>query len=355
MHLWAGTANDPIQFSLQATTFETVLEDHYEALSYTWGNPRAVCEIFCKDSRSGITCSMAVTANCYDALKSLRLPGATRILWIDAICINQDDIQERGAQVAMMRSIYSNASRVVVYLGESDDESESVLQYAHDQHESVDFPRTTGVSVPPPSAEAWRKFCSRPWFTRTWVLQELSSAQKVEVRCGSISVPWEALEDYYDNLGSRATRNAFHAPAGHQAMLFIKWIRRHNSDDTALRLLEILRRTRWCLSSDSRDKIYGVVPMLGRVEDLPLLRPDYRCSVEELFTDLAVFFYDRLGYDIFREASMDCSGGRLDSLPTWVPDWTCTSVQAASRRFQAGHKRIPQTRPYISQPASTRI
>lgn len=64
-------------------------------------------------------CAVFITKSSKRALKQVRLPDSTRDLWIDAVCINQDDIEERGAQVQLMRRIYKNARSVVVYIGEA--------------------------------------------------------------------------------------------------------------------------------------------------------------------------------------------------------------------------------------------
>lgn len=72
-------------------------------------------EVWCSGSQ------FLVTASLYEALSYLRYPDRTRTLWIDAVCINQDDIEERAAQVAIMRLIYTQADRVIIWLGVDDD------------------------------------------------------------------------------------------------------------------------------------------------------------------------------------------------------------------------------------------
>lgn len=87
----------------------------YEALSYVWGSPTGTIPIRCQGQE------LLVTPNCHDALRHLRLRFSRRILWIDAICIDQGDddhaIRERNAQVQMMGDIYESASRVLIWLG----------------------------------------------------------------------------------------------------------------------------------------------------------------------------------------------------------------------------------------------
>lgn len=94
----------------------TAEEHPYEALSYTWATEDGDCK-----RTSQITCSDAriwVTKNCEVALRYLRKEGSNRILWVDAICINQKDVKERGHQVGIMRDVYANATEVLIWLGE---------------------------------------------------------------------------------------------------------------------------------------------------------------------------------------------------------------------------------------------
>ena len=88
----------------------------YEALSYTWQSQKLSKSIICDGKR------LPVTQNLYDALQELQRPTTSRLLWIDAICINQTDNEERSNQVAIMRQIYSRASVVTAWIGQENDE-----------------------------------------------------------------------------------------------------------------------------------------------------------------------------------------------------------------------------------------
>jgi hypothetical protein len=86
-------------------------EFEYEALSYTWGSPDVMKAI----SIDGQTCS--VRENLWLALYHLRLKNTSRVLWIDALCIDQNDARERNHQVAQMDKVFKHAKRVLVWLG----------------------------------------------------------------------------------------------------------------------------------------------------------------------------------------------------------------------------------------------
>jgi len=94
----------------------------YDALSYVWGSSEKRRSIFINKHE------LAVTENLHAALSHLRDKNLERILWVDAICINQADIQERSYQVRSMGKIYSKGSRVIVWLGEAVDNSDQALE-----------------------------------------------------------------------------------------------------------------------------------------------------------------------------------------------------------------------------------
>ncbi|KAH6696658.1 heterokaryon incompatibility protein-domain-containing protein, partial [Leptodontidium sp. MPI-SDFR-AT-0119] len=94
-----------------ATVVGSSVKVRYEALSYTWGDPQPSSTI----QMDGLP--YWVSANLFEGLQRLRLPDQDRVLWIDAVCINQKNLTEKSAQVGLMFSIYLKAHRVVVWLG----------------------------------------------------------------------------------------------------------------------------------------------------------------------------------------------------------------------------------------------
>lgn len=104
---------DPIRCSFVSIDLE-LDSPIYEAISYVWGNPTDKVEIFCEQE------SILIPRNLYDMLQRIRSTDRTRYVWADAICINQSDPEELGQQVSIMRLIFRNAKRVLVWLGKED-------------------------------------------------------------------------------------------------------------------------------------------------------------------------------------------------------------------------------------------
>ena len=114
-------ADSPLEGSLEHISLN--IDSDYEAISYTWGDSVKTNKI----SLGGV--DFAITSNLAAALRVLRRKESDRCLWIDAICINQDDIPERSQEVLRMLSIYQHASKVVVWLGEASEDSSSAIIY----------------------------------------------------------------------------------------------------------------------------------------------------------------------------------------------------------------------------------
>lgn len=111
----ASSLDEEINCELVAVGVEDKAIASYEALSYTWGTEKFSCNIFIFNSL------VKVTQNLYEALRHLRDKKEKRALWVDALCINQQDVKERSSQVLLMGRIYSAVRRVVIWLGTEQD------------------------------------------------------------------------------------------------------------------------------------------------------------------------------------------------------------------------------------------
>ncbi|KAK8000564.1 heterokaryon incompatibility protein [Apiospora arundinis] len=115
LRLSKGYPLDEIRCELHQSLLSDFEGVPYEALSYTWGG-----ELTNDSPRVHIgDHKVPVTENLFEALCSLRLRNEDRFLWIDALCIDQNDHREKGHQVGQMSSVYRNAERVLVWLGPS--------------------------------------------------------------------------------------------------------------------------------------------------------------------------------------------------------------------------------------------
>jgi len=107
--LYPGLFEDHIRCSLETTSLDS--KPTYEALSYVWGDPTLTTQILVDD------CPLEMTINLAVALRQIRQSSKTRVLWIDAICIDQADSTEKTHQVKLMGNIYRASQHCLVWLG----------------------------------------------------------------------------------------------------------------------------------------------------------------------------------------------------------------------------------------------
>lgn len=349
----------------------------YETLSYTWGEPQRNCHL---KLENGAT--LPVTASLYFAVRIVARHCASGYLWIDQICINQDDFEERGRQVKLMGQIYSSGERCLVWLpartaprcetfelvlemmrGFGDDQSrmEGTLRnvrallagdlalYRFEAYE----PEDEDAEV---EGAFWRLYCvfMNEWFGRGWVFQEVVLAKECLMVLGrdeSLSLKdlyylGQAI-DYIVDLG--LVENLLPRRFANWEEIFIR----------AYRKLELVMRIRYdfhrpreehpvdahhferllssitpiCATTDPRDRIYAFLGLLRSPEIK--IEPNYKLPITKVTASEDV----NVAGDIFVSATVDiiCSRRRLDILeflcrkegsrvirdqksPTWVPN-----------------------------------
>lgn len=161
---------------IQCQLFEYPLQEPnrgahlYDALSYVWGSEEDKQPIFIRldDKVDGSTENyrrLLVTANLRAALSHLRDRFLERVIWIDAVCINQKDDDEKGRQVQSMAKIYACANRVIVWLGEAASDSDKALIAIR----KVAKARRESPIIDKPTLQAIFALLERQWFQRIWV------------------------------------------------------------------------------------------------------------------------------------------------------------------------------------------
>lgn len=325
----------------------------YEALSYTWGSPNSRKAIFVCAPGAPRT-KLRVTKNLALALRYLRYPDRNRIMWIDAVCINQKDIQERNSQVKRMTSLYRLAHRVVVWLGPGSTQSHLAMSTLEYLGEQVEVSRQNAVIHTPGAVEplwyreiydlpydtatwsALYRMFERSYFTRVWIVQELHlSNHRTLIQCGKDVMSWTHLRQALvclstkRNLPSIGFRQQLSTVLG-----LATYDVREPFSELAVSLLD-----RNC--SDQRDRVYGLLGMMP--EGLrQKLRPDYTLSVDDVYTLATVAqieFFQRL--DLLAECGLAGRPYLLRSanLPSWVPDWRLPNESMGWKQFSAGLSR----------------
>ncbi|CAI6101107.1 unnamed protein product [Clonostachys chloroleuca] len=217
----------------------------YEALSYAWGKVASLREMRSIHVNSF---KLPVTPNLYNALISLRQPDRARMLWVDSVCINQGDLNERREQIVLIAHIYSKSERTVVFLGPSTTKTRAffnflslpICQLSHCEkcQKNHAWPSRNQRPIEACAEAAldeqdvvdgFVQVCSMSWWTRVWILQEfMLSRSDPLMYCGRDAVSNRQLTlnvDYmYDWIHDRKTHpepvigcTAFGVNVGQQA------------------------------------------------------------------------------------------------------------------------------------------
>ncbi|RYO87382.1 hypothetical protein DL764_008862 [Monosporascus ibericus] len=329
-----GSFNDDIRCDL----WEIQLHPNgvpYEALSYTWGCAEKSAKIFL----GGLMAQ--VTHNLNTALRYLRIEDEDRVLWIDAICIDQDNERERGHQVGQMRRIYENAENVLIWLGQGTNETDFLMDSINQVH---------GQAKPAgddwrDSSERWQialsilghelggiyatsstqqregleELLRRPWFRRVWIIQEVACARKASVICGWKSVSAGMFAQIPSLMGMEADH--------WQAILDVMpgHAREKSWWSQSRDLRTLLVKFRDSEARDPRDSIYALLGISSDACGNDIFRPDYEKRLQEVIQNTISFLLFRKLVDLsvykFPEWTFPELLQNLDGLPYKVLEW----------------------------------
>lgn len=348
--LFPGSFEDPICCQLSHVDLNQSTLDHYEAVSYAWGDQLFLHSIYLcneeletsKSVRSSRFCELRVVYSVYGALRQFRHENASRKLWIDGICINQKDLQERGHQIQLMRNIYCHARSVLVWLGDYEQapysfrKLDSVIVAAAFRHVADIGSYFLGDGVPAVSEDVFLTLVTiyqRPWFRRLWVLQEvLLPRGPIDACLGSQSVDlWKLVQAAvyadraYADFRALALKDTFDISVW-MGPFSLRHVQR-SLDSIAFahmtvpqRAIQVLLATSgrfYC--SDEHDKIYGLLGLIGDVAASSDLEPDYTKPVSEFYVDLARYLILASGTLVILAGAI--SHPEEPNLPSWVPKW----------------------------------
>lgn len=332
----------------------------YEALSYVWGSDAAE-----NSKKVNIECDggiLSIGPNLARALMRIRLGSKSRLLWVDAICINQRDEDERSRQVQCMGDIYANASRVLVWIGESvRDEAAKCFELIRKTNVLLDdlyLRYQTVEDIPPDECQEiihstspadWdmvRRFMESPWFTRVWVLPEVGLARSATIYYGRASLEWSQLVEFMLFVASRAdiATHIGNVKSGTIWDVFediwcsfgnetswrneLPFTRSLNRVGSFYSLVNILAVTRPYHATNQRDHVYAFLghPLAAAStrNEGSIVTVDYKKSTDQVYLETATRLLENDEHPWTVLSSVDhkpdspsLSGQR----PSWVPRW----------------------------------
>lgn len=229
--LYPGQFTDEVCATVSHETYHHHHGVPYECLSYAWGDAEGQEYVHLRYEASQDPVVLRCRRNLVTALRYLRYPDKSRVIWADAICIDQDNVGERSRLVAHMGEIYKRAVQIVVWLGEEDEGTASALEtidklsegiMLHSHHrtcetipgseaETVEH-RPSDSVIKPSDWKSLNQLMLRPWFKRLWVRQEVQLASKVIMKCGRLEMEWDKMEKVMIFLEQKVGRMYFKTP-----------------------------------------------------------------------------------------------------------------------------------------------
>ncbi|OAL43782.1 HET-domain-containing protein [Pyrenochaeta sp. DS3sAY3a] len=374
LHLKPGHSMSTIQCDFSYVNLDS--PGMYLALSYTWGRDPPPIPILVNGKAT------LVTDNLYLALLHFRKRGI-KTLWVDFLCINQNDLAERASQVSLMRDVYCKADMVLVWLGESNALTARAFDELHGLAELVDFDNAIPTEYIRSSAvqdsERWRAISEvlyRPWFRRMWIIQEVLSARKGIVMCGQDIIELglflniinsvhkaDMLQQVLSYHPNRIELSDGPMRVSLGQLRFLLTAKFGSVNPLTLwkfnpTLLNFLAETRWAEATDSRDKVYGILSLARTEKKLGYwhrksekekewcpLTVDYGIPASDVFINVArAVISSTNSLDILRFSRYDAS--RPQHFPSWAPDWASSNPQII-----LGHNSLTTTSTNHGEPS----
>ncbi|KIM94620.1 hypothetical protein OIDMADRAFT_60396 [Oidiodendron maius Zn] len=326
----------------------------YSAISYVWGDATKKAAILCNGYNFGIT------YNLRDALKHIRHETDERVVWADAICIDQTNKAERARQVTLMSEIYEQAQEVLVWLGNDDQGDAQVavdtileinryfdtaVAQSGSQEDIPDIEESNAL-LDESRWHAMFHFLDKQWFTRVWVIQEVGLAASATVLYGPTSIPFSEIIQFVLTVDRRLDLNSvpFTLPIGLIIDAFnliwrsygnarswreeLRHIAQPGEDFSESNFFNILLAGSWLGATDPRDRVYAFLghpaAKRGR-EKKTIVEPDYDASKEEMFTKLTIELLSQQDSLVALSAVRHSEKTLDGSMPSWVERWDQSS------------------------------
>ncbi|KAJ9603032.1 hypothetical protein H2200_012327 [Cladophialophora chaetospira] len=343
----ASSSQIAVSCSLTTVEFESPSLPQYIAISYAWGNTSRTKSLVINGKLTQIT------ENLDHALRYFRASSELRgvFLWIDAICIDQQNNEEKSIQVSMMKRIFESAHGVVAWLGPSDEGDKIAIEALYELESVVPATETSSnISLKNvydyidvlrqdngPKARAIQKLTTKPWFIRCWIPQEFLVAKTVRFMCGSSLIHWSvfylATVSIRSILRPRALKLAAQASSLEEAEVELMGLDPGNHLSGLFRMRELFQQdpntySLWDLlliskgddleASDPRDTVFA---LLGVANDQSHLRleVDYDTTTKTCFVNTSKALLHQGHLRLLWLAS---EGPNTPARPSWVVDWS---------------------------------
>ncbi|KAL7623760.1 hypothetical protein AAE478_005313 [Parahypoxylon ruwenzoriense] len=332
-----------VSVSIEIVPFSRDKPPKYEALSYVWGTGEHPVRISINNDpfSEGPQRYLHITKNLHVALKYLRRTDSPRTLWIDAICINQNNIHEKGPQVAMMDTIYTLADRVVAWLGPEANDSDQAMSIMSHLGSQIKMNWETWQPSPAagadPSFAEWGAFLpydvetiasilrllGRPWFERIWIRQEiyLANSRAIMIR-GTSEAPWPAFHNAMAALYYKPALRSTPQDLRHEKVRRLTALRGFIYH-SRIGFGNIRSKFGTAQCKDPRDRIFAVLGLLNSQQASLGVTPDYTKTTLEVYRDVVLRWISHFNdASILEECQLSAGETVNPTFPSWILDWS---------------------------------
>jgi hypothetical protein len=364
-----GRDDEPITLTLGKSD---LLHAKYSALSYMWEYrtpsflplklwEKSKTDIQCKGVLQEVTHKVThkVTPNLYAALRQLRHPKHPKVLWIDAICINQEDKNEKTGQLKLMGRIYTRAETTVVWLGEETYTSSLgfkaigilsaiMLHGLNSKHKSEGGAMQKPNGFFRSQVFYWRLILyvaafvwllRNPYFARVWIIQEIALSHDLVIQLGPQCVSMKQFESAAAtlstiDLGAKNSRTLCNILA---IRSLVRRLPKASPEDLPLRfrgvlgerqdlergIFSVMSLFRGSHATQKIDKIFGLLGLCRELENAQTLgiEENYGLNPRDAYIRAAVSILKaKRDLSLFTALRLQPNGGSITTLPSWVPD-----------------------------------
>ncbi|KAI1852878.1 hypothetical protein JX265_012906 [Neoarthrinium moseri] len=284
-----------------------------------------------------------VTRNLAQALARMRfVDGKDRVLWVDAVCINQSSIDERNAQVLRMADIYGSASRVMVWLGESSTESRSAVSF-FSKWTAPNWDAEKVIDSYATNNQKWRDLThgllEREWWTRMWIVQEVVLARAIVIQCGPDTLSWDLLAaismvSHTNNLVLEYSSKTAAFDGFRYAPMTLTFVQIEYQENGRLPLSTLMVKFSKNQCREPSDRVYALLGMATNPKYYQI-KPNYRTNpaivymgaTERFIREVQSLDIICLGRGTNRDGNVPMwkpglrGRSRLAGLPSWSPDF----------------------------------
>ncbi|KAL8735817.1 MAG: hypothetical protein Q9166_000681 [cf. Caloplaca sp. 2 TL-2023] len=336
--------SDEATASIECTIEHVSLDQlpSYTALSYHWDDNKHDKSILLNGR------IFPISSNLLPALRQLRNRTVRLRIWVDSVCINQNDLSEKGQQILLMGSIFRRARKVNAWIGGDDEDTAQALNLITRllSEKDVAWSKRNPLNL---NLMPLKSLLQREYWQRVWIIQELTLARSITIYCGKYQLPWTKLRDAISVATINMQRSSLNVAelwewktvADLNGLLDLRSRITDIRRSQPVQLLYALSVSLKSRSSEPRDKVYG---LLGLVSDAAnyVARPNYKSPLESINVSITLtYIATKENLDPIVLLGRGCNHDSVVSgqASSWVPLWHALEESGVRRQleYMIGH------------------